>query len=154
MVLSNTTTIIGSPPSKATQRESSAKTRKVYGFQYPIGKNSNNGYFARESGIELVRSLLRQIIRTEKGERLMLPNFGCGLKKYLFEPMDQQLFSEIRENILDSLRRYAPGVRILKFSILPLDKYGSEGLQAFSVNLTVQISEIAEHAFDVGLEVI
>lgn len=84
----------------------------------------------------------------------MLPNFGCGLKKYLFEPMDQQLFNDIKENILDSLRRYAPGVKILRFSILPLDKYGSEGLQAFSINLTAKISELSEYPFEIGLEVI
>ncbi len=154
MVLSNSISVIGASPSIATKRETSSKSRKIYGFQYPIGKNTNNGYFAKESGIELVRNLIRQIIRTERGERLMLPNFGCGLKRYLFEPMDEQLFEEIRENILDSLRRYAPGVRILKFSLLPLDKYGSEGLQAFKVSLTAKISELSEYPFEIGLEVI
>jgi len=89
MAISNSVSIVGSSLSKPIKSETASKTKKTFGFQYPVGKTSSKGYFVKESGIELAKNLIRQIIRTEKGERLMLPNFGCGLKRFLFEPLGQ-----------------------------------------------------------------
>ena len=37
-------------------------------------------------GMDLIRQSIATILDTEPGERIMLPSFGCGLRRYLMEP--------------------------------------------------------------------
>lgn len=155
MTFSQTVTQIGKNPSKSQSIEITSKTRKIIGLKYPLGKlPQTKGYFSRETGLSLVKSMLRQALLTEKGERVMLPNFGCGLKRYLFEPLDEKTFLEIKENIVTTITQYVPGVEILKLNITPLDSYGVEGLQALKITLTCKLSELENSLFEFGLDII
>lgn len=107
----------------------------------------------KTSGIELVKNNLIQLLRTERGERVMLPDFGCNLRKYLFEPLDEETFRSIKNEILTTINKYAVGVNILKLSVSPLDSYGIEGLQAIQVKLIAQLSELQEVTFEVSTRI-
>ena len=37
-------------------------------------------------GMDLIRQSVTTILDTEPGERIMLPGFGCGLRRYLMAP--------------------------------------------------------------------
>lgn len=155
MTFSRTITQLGGQVFKAQQAEVTSKTRKVNGLRFPLGKLPlTRGYFSKETGISLVKSMLRQALLTEKGERLMLPDYGCGLKRYLFEPMDETLFLEIKSNILTTINKYVPGVEILKLKISPLDSYGVEGLQAIKITLSCKLTEIENSLFEFGLDIV
>jgi phage baseplate assembly protein W len=45
-----------------------------------------NGRMAWSDGEENIRESIRVILMTEQNERIMLPRFGGGLSRYLFEP--------------------------------------------------------------------
>lgn len=152
-MISNNVTIYGNTVSSRKRLDVTSKTQKVYGLNFPIGKNIERGFFSKESGLELVKSMVRQAVRTETGERLMLPDFGCGLKRFLFEALDEQTFSEIRDSIVRTITKYVPGADILKLKVAPLDIYGYEGLQALVVTLTLRIKEL-ESVLDVEVEVV
>ena len=47
----------------------------------------------------------------------MLPLFGTNLKRYLFEPKDQFLFSKIKKEIAETIQRYAPYVELVKIDV-------------------------------------
>ena len=107
-----------------------SKITKVLGLNYPVGyniadkitgtsvnKNKVTNYFNAQCGMELVRNNLRQLLLTEKGERVMLPNFGLSLRKFLFEPLDEILVRIMKDHILEGIVRYAANVRVLKLSI-------------------------------------
>ena len=94
-----------------------SKITKVLGLNYPIGyniadkitgtsvnKNKVTNYFNSHSSVELVKNNLRQLLLTEKGERIMLPDFGLSLRKFLFEPLDEILVKIMRDHILEGLR--------------------------------------------------
>lgn len=153
-MLSNSVSVYGATTSSRRKLDVTSQTKKVYGLNYPIGKSPNRGHFSKESGLELVRSMVRQVVLTEQGERLMLPDFGCGLKRFLFEQLDEQTFLEIKDSIVRNMTKYVPGVDIVKLNISPLDKYGTEGLQALIVTLTLRIKELDNSVLEVGVEVI
>ena len=153
MSLNTNTTTYGVIPTISTSRRVAGSVSKTYGLAYPLTKNMNAGWFSKESNISLVRNNLKQLLSTDLGERVMLPGFGLNLKKYLFEPMDEQLFESIKREILDTLYKYAPNVSILKLRVLPLDDYGVEGFQSIKIILSVQLKDSENSVFDVGVKI-
>ena len=153
MAINTNTTVYGVIPSLSTRKRISSRISKKYGFGYPLTKNLNAGWFSKESGIELVRNNLKQLLSTDLGERVMLPGFGLNLKKYLFEPMDEYLFETIKQEILSTMNNYANNVKILKLGVFPLDSYGAEGLQALRIELSVQLKDSEDTVFEVGVKI-
>ena len=83
----------------------------------------------------------------------MLPGFGLNMRKYLFQPMDEQLFESIKQDILNAVSNYANNVRVLKIRVFPVEDYGAEGYQALRIVLSVQLIESEGTVFEVGVKV-
>lgn len=126
---------------------------KVYGMAFPIGRRTEKGFFNKESGIALVKNNLRQLLSTNKGERVMLPDFGTNLFYYLFEPLDKTTFTLIRDDILYALAKYAPGVELKKLTVLPNDNVSYEGAQGITITLVVELKELNNQLIDLTVEV-
>lgn len=63
-------------------------------------------------GEENVRESIRLILLTEPGERLMREEFGCGLRRFLFEPNTVTTRQLIRERITQAIGRWEPRVAL------------------------------------------
>jgi phage baseplate assembly protein W len=48
----------------------------------------------------------------------MLPNFGVGLRKFLFENMSDTINVQIEQEIIEQVRRYMPFVNIRRVLVL------------------------------------
>ena len=59
-----------------------------------------------------VRESMRVILLTEPGERLMREEFGCGLRRFLFEPNTPTTRELIRERVTAALTRWEPRVTV------------------------------------------
>ena len=59
-----------------------------------------------------VRESICIILRTRPGERLMRPDFGCGLDRYLFEPNNISTLRLIQEEVKRSLNRWEPRITL------------------------------------------
>lgn len=117
MAIPSTTTIYGKILPNTSKKLVSNKIDKEIGFKYPIQEGSNSGYFSKSSGIELVRSEIKSLIKTIRGERFMLPDYGCNVRKYLMEPIDQTLFNEIKNDISQSVSKYLGKVQLDKLQV-------------------------------------
>ncbi|MEY3312293.1 MAG: hypothetical protein RL348_1636 [Bacteroidota bacterium] len=124
MTISDNTIVYGKLPSKKINNNVIAKRESDVGFRYPIPKNPLKGYFSKDTGLSLIKSNLLQLLKTEPGERFMLPNYGCNLKKYLMEPLDEITFSQIRDTVLSSIYTY-----LSKISVSRLQVYENETSQ-------------------------
>lgn len=71
------------------------------GFALPLTSKTGGGFTLNYETFNQAKDNLRNLLFTEKGERYMQPEFGTGLKKYLFEMND----SEIEENIDSEIKR-------------------------------------------------
>ena len=55
------------------------------GFHFPLEIDETTGRFRMSSEEENIRESIKLILMTGKGERVMRPEFGCGLKQYTYE---------------------------------------------------------------------
>lgn len=78
-----------------------------------------DGRIAWSEGEANVRESIRVILMTETRERLMLPEFGGGLGRYLFEPNTVSTRSQIRERILRALERWEPRIAVESVTVDP-----------------------------------
>jgi Bacteriophage baseplate protein W len=71
-----------------------------------------DGRLAWSEGEDNVRESIRLILMTEPGERLLREEFGCGLRRFLFEPNTVTTRQLIRERIIKAVTRWEPRVTI------------------------------------------
>ena len=53
------------------------------GLRFPLRPDPATGNFETVDGMARIRQSIEQILDTEPGERIMLPGFGCGLRRYM-----------------------------------------------------------------------
>jgi phage baseplate assembly protein W len=88
------------------------KDRVAIGITLPIQKG-NGGYFAQSyQTSEQVKSNIKNLILTRKGERLMHPNFGTDLYNTLFNQNTDELESEIERSIDRAIQEWMPYISI------------------------------------------
>ena len=75
------------------------------GIHFPPTINAN-GRWTWSSGAENIRQSIKVILQTQPLERLMLPSFGSGLRKMLFQPNTVKTHSLIEELITNALTRW------------------------------------------------
>src|SRR4051794_6267070 len=73
--------------------------------------------FALIEGLELVRQSIATILDTEPGERIMLPTFGCGLRRYLMEPNTLTTRTAMRQDINSALEQWEPRIRLTNVAV-------------------------------------
>ena len=81
------------------------------GMAFPF-KQSNTSIPAAVTDAELVQQSLLQILNTNRGERVMRPNFGCNLQQYVFENNDDLLEQLMRTEISSAISRWEPRAQL------------------------------------------
>jgi uncharacterized protein len=78
--------------------------RTDYSFPFRIDGASNEG--ARSAYSPHVDQMIRQVLLTAPGERVDLPQFGCGLRNLLFAPNSDALQVTTQLMVQQSLTRW------------------------------------------------
>lgn len=73
------------------------------------------------AGPEKVRQAIFTILDTDPGERLMRPEFGCGLRRHLMAPNNPATRAAIARDIGQALTRWEPRIRLLDVQVSPTD---------------------------------
>jgi phage baseplate assembly protein W len=128
MTVSDDIKVYGKVAPRPVSQTVDAKDAELAGLRYPIPKTPERGYFSKAVNASLVNSGLRDIIRTERGERFMRPDYGCNVSNFLFEPLDEGTFLAIKDEVTTSIRKYLKKVSIGK---LQVTKSGETGLRIF-----------------------
>ncbi|HEX8723118.1 MAG TPA: GPW/gp25 family protein [Pyrinomonadaceae bacterium] len=76
-----------------------------------------DGRLAWSEGEENVREAVRVLLLTEPSERLMREEFGCGLRRFLFEPNTVTTRALIREAVTNSIKAWEPRVAVEEVSV-------------------------------------
>lgn len=154
MAANSTTTIFGNTLPRYIEQLPKSKRIEVFGLGFPLGKNSNSGgFFKKETGVPLIKSAVKQLLLTERGERVMLPNFGCNLRKFLFQPLTEDVFNDIREEIETSFNNYIIGANLVKLAVFPTGVAGPSGGNSLKVILSIVIDKSELEIFDVEVNI-
>ena len=118
-------------------------TNIFIGVDLPIRKsNGKEGFFASTSTtIEAVKNNIRNLLNTHQGERLMQPNLGLNLRKYLFNPINDETVFTIQEEILDIFEAWLPFVMITNIQIKTTDDDIGIDSSTLSINIVFSIEQ-------------
>lgn len=78
----------------------------------PLYVDPEDGYALNQTFKEVARQNLKMLILTAPGERIMIPEFGVGIRHYLFETATQEVLIDLRQKIIEQARRYMPYILI------------------------------------------
>ena len=78
----------------------------------PLTRNRTTGYSLIDDYVVLVKQNFKNLLLTVPGERMMNPNFGVGLKKFLFENDNPLIYDSVAEQIYNQVNKYLPYIRI------------------------------------------
>lgn len=81
------------------------------GISFPP-RIGSDGRVAWSAGAQNIRESIYIILLTETQERLMLPEFGGGLKQFLFEPNTPMTHSLLQEQITHALNLWEPRINV------------------------------------------
>lgn len=68
---------------------------------------------------ESVRQSIWLILGTAKGERVMRPDFGCGIYDLVFETNSASTTGRIEEEVRDSLLFFEPRIDVIEIQVQP-----------------------------------
>ena len=87
------------------------------GWKFPIEVDPATGRIRQSEYEEDIAEAIRIIIWTSKGERIMRPDFGSGIEKYLFESNDDTTLRLIEAEISDAIRLWEPRVHQVEVKV-------------------------------------
>ncbi len=87
------------------------------GWAMPVQLDPRTGLVARVEAEEDIRQSIRIILETAPGERVMRPNFGCGIHELVFEAVDSTVIQRIRSVVEEALRRCEARIEVLEIKV-------------------------------------
>ena len=108
--------------------------RQDYAFPFRIDPASQQtaqiGYAAH------VDQMVLQLLLTTPGERVDLPQFGCGLRSLVFAPNNDALLATVKLRVIQGLNQWLTGVVNVVDVVLSGDPSGSV-LEPGTIQVTV-----------------
>jgi phage baseplate assembly protein W len=88
------------------------------GWQFPVAVDERGELEVAEYE-ESVRQSIWLILGTAKGERVMRPDFGCGIYDMVFEVNSSTTAAEAAEQVRDALLSFEPRIDVLDIDVSP-----------------------------------
>ena len=82
------------------------------GIDLPMIDGAGAAFKLNYMSIDQAVANAKNLILTDKGERIMLPEFGCNLKSILFDPIDESINENLEVIIKDSFDYWLPYIFI------------------------------------------
>jgi hypothetical protein len=84
--------------------------------------------------LNAIRNSIINLFNTAPGERLLLPDYGCNLRRYVFESMSDSTSRLLGRSIKTAIEQWEPRVTVVSISV---DSY--ENLQEYVITLVLQV---------------
>ncbi|WP_375505568.1 GPW/gp25 family protein [uncultured Nostoc sp.] len=81
------------------------------GLSFPLQSNVQGG-IKLSSEAQKVKESIWLILRTDLGERVYRPDFGCRLSELAFAPLNRDTLLRIRIYVLEALQKWEPRIDI------------------------------------------
>ena len=78
---------------------------------------SNVAFNQSFTTLEQVRTNIKSLLLTKRGERVMQPNLGSGLNELVFDMNDDIFASDIEDTIIGTLQQWLPYVTVEEIDI-------------------------------------
>jgi uncharacterized protein len=88
------------------------------GWGFPVRLHEKEGTIRLSEYERDVQESIWIILSTAKGERVMRPDFGCGIHDLVFEVINTTTLAEIEVRVEEALATFEPRIDVTKVSAL------------------------------------
>ena len=108
------------------------------GLEFPLDHNLT-GFFRQSKTIpQQVKSNIKNLLLTSKGERVFQPDFGCDLRDLLFEQINSETLDGVDNSIRIALDTWLPYVNINDLIIVQSESNPNEITITLEYSTTLQ----------------
>lgn len=108
------------------------------GWSFPPSFDKINAANQLSAGVQDIEESIRIILGTTPGERIMQPQFGCPIKKMVFEQLDTHIITEANHIIGNALLHFEPRIKFIQAEFP--DKTGPEGVIHIIIHYSIIIT--------------
>lgn len=93
---------------------------KMHDYKYPFRVDPVSGQAMQTSYEAHVEQMIRQVLLTAPGERICLPEFGCGLRRLVFAPNSDALAATTQMMVQGALKKWlGQHIEVKKVEVTP-----------------------------------
>lgn len=108
------------------------------GWSFPPGFSKKGKQINLVSNEKDIEESISIVLKTIPGERLMRPDFGCNINKFVFEKQDSSFISGLNHVIYQALLNYEPRINFIDATVV--DRNDADGVLLIQVNYTIIIT--------------
>jgi uncharacterized protein len=109
---------------------------------YPFRVDPSSQQTGQATYLDHVEQMVRQLLLTSPGERVDLPQFGCGLQALVFAPMSDALAATVQLRVLQAVNQWLAGVvAAAQVSVVTSDENGALEPGTLQVTLSYTVVE-------------
>lgn len=108
------------------------------GWKFPIRVDPTTGRIEISEYEQDVREAIWIILSTAKGERVMRPDFGCGIHNLVFAPINAATIGEVDSNVREALINFEPRIEIINLDVS--DQEAHNGKLLISIDYRVRVT--------------
>mgnify|MGYP002523995354 CR=1 FL=1 len=126
--------------------------KQFFGVKFPFLADNERHFYvaANETVADKVKSQLMHIVFTPKGQRIMMPEFGTDLIKYIFDQNDDVTWEAVKMEVSDAVTRWSNNLSLRDISVVKneedesqifvrLDYSVTEGIKVTNDSVVVEI---------------
>lgn len=108
------------------------------GWKFPVGVDKDTGKITMSEAEQDIKEAIWIILSTDKGERMMRPDFGCDIHRYVFAEMNVATLSMIELCVKEALVRWEPRIDVLGVKAKP--DYSASGRLEVAIDYSVRMT--------------
>mgnify|MGYP003649644803 CR=1 FL=1 len=111
----------------------------------PLRIDETDGAYGLNKDImSMAEQNIKMVILTSPGERMMIPDFGVGIRRYLFEQNTSSVAATLKERIQNQINKYVPYVNLKDVQVLsPSTISGETDKTALLVSIKYSVPAIS-----------
>lgn len=106
------------------------------GWSFPFNIKPGQGLIEMVAYEEDIKQSIRIILSTAKGERVMRPDFGCGIHDLVFGAISSALIGQIERDVTEALRRYEARIEVER--VIVDQRFVADGRLEISIDYRVR----------------
>lgn len=108
------------------------------GFKFPFSVDPATNRIAMSSAEDNIKEAIRIILRTNLGERVMMPEFGTAAGDFVFSDSRAERIAALEDSVREALERWEP--RIGDVTAQAVNANGSKSVVEIDISYTVRMT--------------
>jgi len=109
----------------------------------PLLLDSSDGPYRLNKNLgQVVKQNFKNLLLTSPGERIMIPEFGVGLRRFLFEGITSGVKEKIATAIQEQVDEYMPFVELQQIQFLTNENNNKIGFNELRISIEYGVSSI------------